>query len=294
MTNSIIHQPTAPVVSGNGDAHELTQLAQLFVQSGFFADVKDVAQAAIKILAGRELGIGPFEAMSQIHVIKGKVAMSAGLMAARIKRSGRYDYRVLQLSDTIAELEFTDRGKAIGTSRFTTEDAKAAGLASNDMYRKYARNMLFARAISNGVRWHMPDLFGGSMYTPEELTTATVVEDVPAIEAAPVVETVETTTLVGVVRTVETALRGSTIWWKGEMITDDGEVVMMVARNGAGEWVDGAHDMRCACQCIPARHPTIPWEVTGAELAPLPIADESDAAAGTTADTTAMETEGPF
>jgi hypothetical protein len=29
--------------------------------------------------------------------------------------------------------------------------------------------MLFARAMSNGARWHCPDIFGGPIYTPEEL-----------------------------------------------------------------------------------------------------------------------------
>ena len=35
---------------------------------------------------------------------------------------------------------------------------------------KFARNMLFARAISNGARWYCPDLFSGNpVYVPEEL-----------------------------------------------------------------------------------------------------------------------------
>ena len=35
---------------------------------------------------------------------------------------------------------------------------------------KFPRNMLFARAISNGARWYCPDLFNGNaVYVPEEL-----------------------------------------------------------------------------------------------------------------------------
>jgi hypothetical protein len=39
-------------------------------------------------------------------------------------------------------------------------DAKEAGLTggNNDMYKKYSRNMLFARALTNGMRWYTPDL----------------------------------------------------------------------------------------------------------------------------------------
>ena len=37
------------------------------------------------------------------------------------------------------------------------------------MYKGFARNMLFARAMSNGARWFTPDVFGGPVYTPDEL-----------------------------------------------------------------------------------------------------------------------------
>jgi len=54
--------------------------------------------------------------------------------------------------------------------------------------------MLFARAMSNGVRWYCPDVMNGSaVYTPEELG-ADVDQDgnvinVPVVEVTPVVET---------------------------------------------------------------------------------------------------------
>lgn len=37
--------------------------------------------------------------------------------------------------------------------------------------------MLFARAISNGVKWYCPDVFAGPVYVPEEMQEVT--EDVP-------------------------------------------------------------------------------------------------------------------
>jgi recombinational DNA repair protein RecT len=50
------------------------------------------------------------------------------------------------------------------------KDAKAAGLDGKDVWKKYPRNMLFGRAMTNGCRWYCPDIFGGkSVYTPEEL-----------------------------------------------------------------------------------------------------------------------------
>jgi hypothetical protein len=50
--------------------------------------------------------------------------------------------------------------------------------------------MLFARAISNGVKWYCPDVFCGPVYVPEEMPEVTV--DVQHVE---VVETPKVPTL---------------------------------------------------------------------------------------------------
>jgi hypothetical protein len=36
--------------------------------------------------------------------------------------------------------------------------------------------MLFARAISNGVKWYCPDIFSGPVYVPEEMQVVTTEE----------------------------------------------------------------------------------------------------------------------
>jgi hypothetical protein len=149
---------------------ETMQLGDLLAKSGFFADSRGAAQAVVKVLAGREIGFGPIASMTGIHVIQGRVSLSANLMAAAVKRSGRYDYRVLTMSPDKCAIEFRERTPngwdVIGTSEFTAADAKAAGTQN---MAKFARNMLFARAMSNGARWFCPDIFGGPVYTPDEL-----------------------------------------------------------------------------------------------------------------------------
>ena len=157
------------------DLAELTGIAKLLAASGYF-DAKGtaeqaVAQLATKILAGREMGLGPFAAVQGIHVIQGRPALSANLIASAIKSSPKYDYRVKRLDPEACELEFFERVggrlEPLGVSTFTAADARAAGTQN---MQKFARNMLFARAISNGARWYCPDLFAGNaMYVPEEL-----------------------------------------------------------------------------------------------------------------------------
>ena len=174
---------------------ETMTLAKAFVESGFFTDAKSQAQAIVKILAGQELGFGPMASMTGVYIVKGKVSLSANLMAAALKRSGRYNYRVKTLTDNECVIEFYERSddgwEPVGQSAFSIEDAKKAGLTSNHTWKQYPRNMLFARALSNGVRWYCPDIFGGPLYTPEELGAPVNAEGEPVqfVDAKPVYHT---------------------------------------------------------------------------------------------------------
>lgn len=157
---------------------DVTNYGKIFAESGMFENVKSQAQAVVRILAGQEIGIPPFAAISGIHIIKGKPSMGAGLMASRVKGSGKYDYKVKEHTEKICVIEFFqkyEKWESIGVSSFSIEDAKKAQTQNLD---KFPRNMLFARAISNGIKWYTPDIFAGPVYVPEEMTQIT--EDVPA------------------------------------------------------------------------------------------------------------------
>jgi hypothetical protein len=183
MSTEIVKQ--SPTIIRSFDDAE--RAATAMAASGFFQDSRSAAQAVVKILAGQELGFGPFASMTGISIIQGRPAIGANLIAAAIKRSGRYDYRILRLDETGCEIAFFDRGQEIGRAAFNEEDAKRAGLLDKDTWRKYRRNMYFARAISNGARWYCPDIFGGGpVYTPEELGAA--VNEAGEVVDAPVVE----------------------------------------------------------------------------------------------------------
>lgn len=151
---------------------DIKSVSSIFIKSGFFQDVRDEAQAFVKIMAGQELGFGAFASMNNVYIIKGKVSYAAVLIAANIKKSGRYDFRVVTHTNTACALSFFERmnGKweHVGDSTFTIEDAKKAGLGGQS-YNAYPRNMLFARALTNGARWYCANVFSGAIYTPDEL-----------------------------------------------------------------------------------------------------------------------------
>lgn len=166
---------TTIATTQNGRAAPLTvnpwDSAKAFVASGMFPTVKSEAEAYVKILAGQELGIGPMASMMGIDIIKGKVSYSANLLAAQVKNHPRYDFRPIEISATRCELQFWEEGIEAGNSEFTLEDAQRAGLVSNGgMYSKYPKAMLFARALTQGIRWYCADVTAGTpAYVPEEL-----------------------------------------------------------------------------------------------------------------------------
>ncbi len=154
---------------------EVISIGKAFAESGMFTDTKSAAQAIVKIQAGQEIGIPPFAAMTGIHIIQGKPTIGAGLIAARVKGSGKYDYKVTEQTEKNCSIEFYQGKDKIGVSAFSIEDAKKAGTKNID---KFPRNMLFARAISNGVKWYCPDVFSGPVYVPEEMDVPIKTEDV--------------------------------------------------------------------------------------------------------------------
>jgi len=172
---------------------ETKEMAEHFFKSGIFEDVKDMSVALVKIQAGQELGISPIMAMKEVYLIPSKsgvkIQIGASLQAAMIKKSGKYDYRIVEHSKEICTIHFfekrADKWEKIGEESYTIGDARTAGLtAGKDVWTKYPKNMLFARSMSNGAKWYCPDVFGGAIYNesddfPESKFEAEIIEDKP-------------------------------------------------------------------------------------------------------------------
>lgn len=175
---------------------ELKEVGQIMFASGMFEDLKSVQQAMVKLLAGAELGYGPFASLRAFHVIKGKPVETSGEISARIKRSGKYRMATYFINSARQRLDpIADKGSdAFGSvvlisekqdgawvelepSVFTLDDARQANLTSNPTWKSYPRNMLFARALTNAARMHCADIFGGPIYGPEELGATIVMTE---------------------------------------------------------------------------------------------------------------------
>jgi hypothetical protein len=179
----------APLSLQVSSVDDLARLAKVFAASGLFGrsgnQETQVAECAIRLMAGMEAGFSPFASATGIHIINGRPAFSANLLAQAVRRHPAYDYRVMEKTSTVCRIRFLANGEALGEEVFTIEMAERAQLLKNPTWKAYPEAMLFSRALTAGMRTHCPDALGGhTAYTSEELGAADVVP-VTVTEAPP-------------------------------------------------------------------------------------------------------------
>ena len=173
------------------DYEQLLRLSESLHKSRLFK-TGSVEQALTVILMGRELGIGPTTALSNIVIAAGKPTLGASLVGALIQKSGKYAYQVTEMTDQKVSVEFFEQRGAttasrwpLGVSEFTMLDAQRARLAGSQTWQQYPRNLLLARALTNGARWYCPEVFGGAIYDPEELGVSGILAPPEGAERVP-------------------------------------------------------------------------------------------------------------
>jgi len=152
----------------------LKEQTRLMWESGLLPrNLANPKQALYIAAKGKELNIGPCQALSSISIIQGKAAISSELMLALVYRahpSAQVSFLTPSEKAMVeCEAEFTRPGGKPNVFKFTIEDAKRAGITSNPTWQKYPAAMLRARVISIGCRAVFPDALCGCSYTPEEL-----------------------------------------------------------------------------------------------------------------------------
>ena len=193
-TQMVKHTSGRP--TGEMEAVEVAfRIGEAAAQAGIYKS-KNAAELALRVKYGMEMGLGPATALQSVAVINGSPSLTAGAIASRIGGHPDYDYEVTEHTEDRCTIVVYRRKRGewreCPPSTFTLDDAAKAGLLKAGPWKQYPRNMLYARALTNAARWHAAEVFGGSVYTPDELgadvdeqgevvTTAYV----PAAPAAP-------------------------------------------------------------------------------------------------------------
>ena len=148
--------------------NEIREMAEVAAKSKMFGFKSPDEAMAIMLLCQAE-NLHPAIAMRDFHVIQGRPALKADAMLARFQQAGG-SVKWEEYTDERVSGTFSHPNGGSVTVTWTFEMAKKIGLTGKDNWRNYARAMLRARCVSEGVRTVYPGCVVG-VYTPEEVET---------------------------------------------------------------------------------------------------------------------------
>jgi len=155
-------------------------MAKSAVESKMYKGIGDQAGVMMVMLAARELGIPPMQALNGgINLINGKAEISARMMSALIRKAG-HTIAVKDSTDISCTLvgKRKDTGETLAAS-FSVADAQKAGLIKpSGGWVKCPKDMCFARALSRLARQLFSDVIGIG-YVEGEIKASEAVVSVP-------------------------------------------------------------------------------------------------------------------
>lgn len=147
--------------------NDLKVMADAIAKSGLFS-IKTAEQGIALMLIAQAEGLHPAVAARDYDIIQGRPALKARAMMARFQQSGG-KVEWIERTDEAAEALFSHPNSPKPVSiRWDMARAQKAGLGSKDNWRKFSRQMLSARVISEGVTACYPAATSG-LYVPEEV-----------------------------------------------------------------------------------------------------------------------------
>lgn len=145
---------------------EMRAFAEAAVKSKFYG-FASVDQMLPLMMVAQSQGRSFVSVVEEYSVIQNRPALRAEAMLARFQKAGGH-IKWTELSDTRCSAVFSHPQCDPVEIDWDMDRAKQAGLAGKDNYRKFPRNMLKARVISDGVRTAYPACLGG-LYAVEEV-----------------------------------------------------------------------------------------------------------------------------
>lgn len=159
---AIAGQPAVPAFGFN----EVEKIATAIARGGLFGSKDPYAVLTLCMLAQAE-GQHPAVVFRDYDLIQGKPAKKAEAMLRDfIGGGGKVTWN--RLDDECADATFSHPQGGTVTINWTMARAQKAQLGGKDMWKKYPRQMLRSRVVSEGVRTVYPNATSG-LYVPEEV-----------------------------------------------------------------------------------------------------------------------------
>lgn len=235
---------------------EILKVANLMTHSGIIKDAKDESIAALKIMAGIEMGLAPFEAVNGLYIGPGgKVEAFADLLKNRIEISGRWSYKIVEYETEYKKekvtvdfyengklIEFAGKPARISYDRARAEQAKLSTGRNSGTWDAWFVRMAFKQCIRDGATMFMPGLLNLHSVAsamegePEEVIIQTIAENRlrsdEAEEARTTIEAVSVDTETGEVLETKEVVKEPTVTQRLEATA---EVAREVGREDIAE-----------------------------------------------------------
>ena len=161
---TVVH-PTIPAMT----VSDVERVATAIAKGGLFGSKDPNAVLTLCLLAQAE-GQHPAVVFRDYHIIQGKPAKKAEAMLRDfINAGGKIEWH--KLTDECADATFSHPGGGSARIEWTMKRAQTAGI-NTPMWKKYPRQMLRSRVISEGVRTVYPGATSG-LYEESEVRDMT-------------------------------------------------------------------------------------------------------------------------
>ena len=145
---------------------DVEKMASAIARSGLFG-IKTPEQAMALMLVAQAEGLHPAIVARDYDIVNGRPAKKAeAMLRSFMDAGGKVEWH--RLDDKAAEATFSHPQGGSVKIDWDLDRARVAGLASKDTWKKYPRQMLRSRVISEGVRTVCPSATSG-MYVTEEV-----------------------------------------------------------------------------------------------------------------------------
>lgn len=193
---TIDYSPSAGIDSYRKGLEPMTfelacRFADIVHKSGLFK-VTSPADALMRIMTGRELGLTSLASLRLVHIIEGKPALDASLqMALCMNHPDCEEFHFTETTTERATLRVKRRGRPAIDITWVIADAKRMGLIkTGGAWEKSPAQMLRARCKSDGAKLEFPDVINGlpsreELEEANEMTVRAQVMPVHSVQVSP-------------------------------------------------------------------------------------------------------------
>lgn len=145
----------------------------------------------------QQRNLAVLDVLHGVAFVHGKPVIDSTLQRALAIAAG-YRLTITQADEQRATVVVTRNNEQLGTASFTIEEARTAGLAGKDNWKRHPTEMMVARATTRAIKWFCPEALLGGVLTEDELEGPELDQQqpVPVVQhnAEPQVETADDVT----------------------------------------------------------------------------------------------------